>query len=171
MRAKAVSERIDVPLTTLRVWSMTFEDFLSPGARSSISERGTPTQRRYLEEDIQTLTRIKSLLVVGLTYDQVKETLAGKADTEPSALALPASVSQNGHSNGSVAVPVPIDLSELTVLLARSVTLQEETLALMREEQQYRREQVALTHQPEPPQKPLTVFARFLMRLGVKEYV
>ena len=128
VRSKQVCDHLGVPATTLRLWSTTFEEFLSPGAQTSLTEKGTPAQRRYTEDDIALLAKVQELLGIGLTYDAIKESLANKA-TQPALVQLPAVVaSSNGHSNGAVALPGPIDLSEVTELLARSVALYEATL-------------------------------------------
>ena len=124
LRSKQVSEQLGVPATTLRHWANVFSQYLSPAAQAPISERGTPNQRKYDAHDIETLKRIQGFLAIGLTYDAIHEALT---NNPTSAVAIP-TTSQNGHSNGHVALPAPVDLSELTHLLARSVTLQEEIL-------------------------------------------
>lgn len=162
LRSKGACQRLGIPATTLRLWSNTFEDFLSPSARASISEKGTPTQRHYTEADIDLLTQIQSMLSVGLTYDAIREVLQNNPTTEVSLPALASVVSSNGHQNGTLALPDPESLSELTTLLARSVTLQEETavrhermlaiqeetLELLREQQQHQHAVARSTHPP-----------------------
>ena len=131
LRSKQVSEILDVPATTLRHWANTFSEYLSPAAQASVSERGTPNQRKYDEQDIELLRRIQGYLAIGLTYEAIREALN---NNPTSAVAIPTTTSLNGTGH-EVAIPtVQIDVSELTTLLARSVALQEEILIELRRE-------------------------------------
>lgn len=130
MRPKEVAERLRVPATTLRLWSNEFKDYLSPSAQAQVSEKGTALQRRYDDRDVLVFTQVKELLGQDLTYEQVRERLAGEPPTEETALLLAVSVPES-PSNGS-ALATANGYGEVVDLLRRHVALQEETLALLK---------------------------------------
>lgn len=74
-RPKEVTERLGVSSATLRRWSDTFTDFLSPTAGKSITETGGPAQRRYNDQDVIVLATVKRLLDDGNTYEEVARKL------------------------------------------------------------------------------------------------
>jgi DNA-binding transcriptional MerR regulator len=71
-----VARELDISTSTLRRWAKEFHPYLSStAAKPDSTSAGTGTHRRYTEEDVQLLTRVKTLLDQGLTYDQVIERL------------------------------------------------------------------------------------------------
>ena len=54
-RIQVVSEKLQVPKSTIRYWEKEFSDFIQP-------ERTRGGQRRYCEQDIENLHQLKSLL-------------------------------------------------------------------------------------------------------------
>lgn len=139
-RPKQVQEQLGVSSATLRLWSNHFEEHLSPSARSSLTDKGTPTQRRYVDADVHLFARAKTLLDRGLTYDQVKEALAGDLEAIPESptLALAKAPERANPdligANGPLSVTV--DVGDLEPLLRRNNELQEEILELLREQGQ-----------------------------------
>jgi DNA-binding transcriptional MerR regulator len=71
-----VARELDISTSTLRRWAKEFHPYLSStAAKPDSTSAGTGTHRRYTEEDVQLLTRVKAFLDQGLTYDQVIERL------------------------------------------------------------------------------------------------
>ena len=60
---------------TLRRWSDTFTEYLSPSAGRSVSESGGAAQRRYSDDDLAVLSRVKQLLDAGNTYEETARKL------------------------------------------------------------------------------------------------
>jgi len=87
-RPKEVCERLGVSSATLRRWSDTFSEHLSPSAGKSLTATGGSAQRRYTEEDVATLARAKALLDGGNTYEEAVRRL----QDEPQPADLPAVV-------------------------------------------------------------------------------
>lgn len=163
MRPKDVTSQLGISAATLRLWSKHFGDYLSPGARASLTPQGTAAQRRFMEEDLAVFIRAKSLLDLGLTYEVVAEKLATASSTD--LMLLPAPVNQDdGHVNAHVnhdvtESPVAIAnghtespaMREMISLLQRNVELQEQILA-------------AVQYRPEPTP---SLADRLFKRLGV----
>jgi len=55
LRVKQVSEKVDVPVSTIRYWQGQFDEFVRP-------RRTNGGQRRYSEEDVEVLRRIRELV-------------------------------------------------------------------------------------------------------------
>jgi DNA-binding transcriptional MerR regulator len=71
-----VARELDISTSTLRRWAKEFHPYLSQtAAKPDSASSGTASHRRYTDEDVQLLTRVKVLLDQGLTYDQVIERL------------------------------------------------------------------------------------------------
>jgi len=64
--------QLEISPSILRRWSNEFADFLSDSVDQSQGDgTGNRTQRRYSEQDLETLITIKRLLAEGLSYVQV----------------------------------------------------------------------------------------------------
>lgn len=168
VRSKAVCERLGVPATTLRLWSNQFSEFLSPSAQASVTEKGTPAQRRYTDADIALLAKVQELLALGLQYDQIKETLQNKPVPMDASVALTSPhTSHNGLGSIPALIPTQIDLSELTTLLTQSVTLQEQQAELTRK-QIALQEEILTELKRQPVVKEATpLIDRIAKRLGI----
>ena len=70
-----VAKQLDISPASLRRWSDEFTEFLSKGAGAD-KER---SHRRYVDNDIETLTEIKELMNSGMTYEQVRQHLKKSA--------------------------------------------------------------------------------------------
>ncbi|HEM61580.1 MAG TPA: MerR family transcriptional regulator [Chloroflexi bacterium] len=67
-----VARELDISTSTLRRWAKEFHPYLSKLAgRPDSMGGGVGTHRRYTDDDVQLLSRVKVLLDQGLTYDQV----------------------------------------------------------------------------------------------------
>lgn len=74
-----VAQELKISTSTLRRWAKEFHPYLSKRAgRPAITSAGAASHRRYTQEDVQFLTRVKALLDQGLTYDQVIHRLKGE---------------------------------------------------------------------------------------------
>ena len=71
MRPRAVQEQLGISNTTLRRWCAHFQDYLGPTAGAAIGPTGGPAQRRFTDEDLAVLARVKALLADGMTYEEV----------------------------------------------------------------------------------------------------
>jgi DNA-binding transcriptional MerR regulator len=77
-----VARELDISTSTLRRWAKEFHPYLSQAAaKPDSASSGTGTHRRYTQEDVQLLSRVKALLDQGLTYDQVIERLKREGAT------------------------------------------------------------------------------------------
>lgn len=66
-----VARELDISTSTLRRWAKEFHPYLSRMAgRPDSMGGGVGTHRRYTEEDVGLLSRVKVMLEQGLTYDQ-----------------------------------------------------------------------------------------------------
>jgi DNA-binding transcriptional MerR regulator len=75
-----VARELDISTSTLRRWAKEFHPYLSKtAAKPDATDAGVSAHRRYTEEDVHLLTRVKTLLERGLTYDQVVQQLKGRA--------------------------------------------------------------------------------------------
>lgn len=168
VRSKAVCDLLGVPATTLRLWSNEFSDFLSPSAQASVTEKGTAAQRRYTEPDVAILSKVQELLALGMQYDQIREALANKPVPTDALVALTLSVpSHNGQNAVAVPQPDPIDLSELTSLLTRSVSLQEAQQSLTLKQIALQEEILTELRRKPEDGKPTTLAERLAKRLGI----
>ena len=70
LRPADVAQRLNIPASTLRRWSYYFADYLPTHAQEP-NGAATRSHRRYSEEDVRVLTKIKELLGRGLTYEEV----------------------------------------------------------------------------------------------------
>lgn len=68
---QVVAKKLDISPASLRRWSDEFTEFLSKGAGAD-KER---SHRRYVDNDMETLTEIKELMNSGMTYEQVRQHL------------------------------------------------------------------------------------------------
>ncbi len=75
-RPRDVASELGIAPSTLRLWSVQFASELSDAARKAAAGNSAPwAQRRYTEEDVELLRQAKTLLLQGLTYDEVKPRL------------------------------------------------------------------------------------------------
>ncbi len=75
-RPREIASELGIAPSTLRLWSVQFGNELSDPARKASVDNSAPwAQRRYTEEDLEVLLRVKAMLVQGLTYDEVKRRL------------------------------------------------------------------------------------------------
>ena len=72
----AVARELDISTSTLRRWAKEFHPYLSKmAAKPDVTDTGAGAHRRYTRDDVEILTRVKTLLNRGLTYDQVVQRL------------------------------------------------------------------------------------------------
>lgn len=74
-RAGEVSQRLGVPPSTLRLYSVRFAAWLSEGAAAPGGAGGRRGHRSYTEEDVALLARVKALLARGRTVAEVQAAL------------------------------------------------------------------------------------------------
>lgn len=74
-RAGEVSTRLGIPPSTLRLYSVRFARWLSPGAAAPGGAGGRRGHRSYTAEDLAILARVKELLARGRTVAEVEEAL------------------------------------------------------------------------------------------------
>ena len=82
-----LARELDISTSTLRRWAKEFHPYLSKAAaKPDAGSGGVGAHRRYTNEDVHLLTRVKVLLDQGLTYDQVIQRLKseGAVSTEES---------------------------------------------------------------------------------------
>ncbi|MHB8991711.1 MAG: MerR family transcriptional regulator [Chloroflexota bacterium] len=83
-RPQEVADKLGISPSTLRLWSNRFASALSDQARKiAPGGAGTAAQRRYRDEDLETLIKAKELLSQGLTYEETKRRLRQAADPRP----------------------------------------------------------------------------------------
>ncbi len=75
MRAGYVAEQLGVSVQTVRSWSVEFADFLSPGARRTLSATGGQGQRRYVDADLALFEHVKAMLAQGATFEEARRRL------------------------------------------------------------------------------------------------
>jgi DNA-binding transcriptional MerR regulator len=127
-RPGEIQKRLDISASTLRMWSNTFSDYLSPAAQASTTENGGAAQRRFTDADVQVLTTIKSLLAGGMKFDRIAEELATKPweatrEATPEVTSEATSLVPNGQQH----------LPEMLVALSNLPAIQEESLSVLRE--------------------------------------
>lgn len=154
LRPKDITQKLAISPATLRLWSNHFSVHLSPSAQATLTEKGTPAQRRYTEEDLSVFLRAQSLLSLGLTYEEAAAKLAEAPVGAPLAIRTngalaPASESTTEPHNGYLAVP---EVAEMVSLLKRQNELSEEILLSLR----------TIAERPVVP----TPWERLLSRLG-----
>ena len=77
--------QLEISPSILRRWSNEFADFLSDSVGQSQGDgTGNGTQRRYSEQDLETLITIKRLLAEGLSYVQVGKHLEAQRKRQTS---------------------------------------------------------------------------------------
>ena len=138
-RPAELQSRLEISPSTLRHWSNTFTDFLSPSARPSTTENGGPAQRRFTDADLRVLATVKQLLAAGLTYDRIKEqlnepTLELEAPREPAAIAVVNPQRELPEALTALATLSDTQQQALTVL-RELVAVQERQNALLRQQQ------------------------------------
>lgn len=69
---QAMTSELDISPATLRRWSDEFANYLSVEANSAQGRN----HRRYTDNDLAILTLVKQLMNQGMTYEQVRQTLA-----------------------------------------------------------------------------------------------
>ena len=73
---REIASELGIGSSTLRLWSVQFAADLSASARKASGENSTPwAQRRYTEEDLELLLRVKAMLAQGFTYEEAKHRL------------------------------------------------------------------------------------------------
>lgn len=75
------AELLDIGSTTLRRWSASFEEWLSPAAQSSLTGVGGNAPRRYNAQDLALLTAIQQRYRDGYTTPAVQDLLRSGAIT------------------------------------------------------------------------------------------
>lgn len=99
LKPSAAAQRLQMPASTLRVYSTKFASLLSPSASDPpFSSDGKRGSRLYSSTDIAILSRAKELLSKGMTYEQVLQ------DLRISIPGARARVSQPSHPNGAARV-------------------------------------------------------------------
>lgn len=83
LRPKDVIDQLGISAPTLRVWSNTFAEVLSPSAQAARTESGGNAQRRYTRQDLAYFHKAKGCLDSGLTFEQ---TLAALQALDPAEL-------------------------------------------------------------------------------------
>lgn len=155
-RPKEITDTLGISATTLRRWSTTFSDYLSPTAGQSIAESGGSAQRRYTDEDLALLASIQREFAGGRTVEEVQVKLkrgelqpatdvvvnnTKTGETAQRALTEPPVGETEAGRGGSVAVP-GYDAHELAgVLVALNAAFPTLTETL----QQVERSTAALT--------------------------
>lgn len=66
MTIQQVSERLELPKSTIRFWEKEFEGFIQP-------TRSAGGQRRYSEDDLKALSSIHDLKKQGLSLAQIRQ--------------------------------------------------------------------------------------------------
>jgi len=76
LKPAAAAQRLDMPASTLRVYSTRFAELLSEAASSPpVSSDGKPGHRLYTARDLVVLGKGKELVAQGSTYEQALEEL------------------------------------------------------------------------------------------------
>jgi DNA-binding transcriptional MerR regulator len=105
MKPAEAANRLQMPPSTLRVYSTRFSELLSPAASNPpASPDGRAGHRLYTENDIAVLAKAKNLLNRGITYDQALNELREEfpsPDRSPFLLEHGTQIGQSG-SNGNV---------------------------------------------------------------------
>jgi DNA-binding transcriptional MerR regulator len=138
-RPKEVAEQFGVTPATLRLWSTHFEDHLSPAAQRAMTENGGAAQRRYTDDDLRVLSRAKTLLATGFTYEEVKLRLGGIAnegvpgDTGGAADAPLAPAVARDEPTSAIDTTFPEPARLVIAALQESLQAKEETLGSKQE--------------------------------------
>ena len=126
-RPTELATQLGISPATLRLWSKHFAELLSPSAQGATTEQGTPSQRRYTDDDVRLLVTAQRILGEGnTTYEMVKERLK----TEPLAEDLPieetAVVPVSQPDGGSSLAQYVAEQAETNRLLRELVTIERE---------------------------------------------
>lgn len=128
-RPQDVAERLGIAPSTLRLWSQHFANQLSNAARKAPSDGGgAPAQRRYTDDDLKVLSKAKTLLAQGQTYDDVKRKLAGEATKQEAGGTVAAAPQAGG------AVAVFTEESQASLLaMKETLAAKDKTISALRE--------------------------------------
>ncbi|MFQ6014194.1 MAG: MerR family transcriptional regulator [Anaerolineae bacterium] len=74
--ATEVATELNISPSTLRRWSTEFGPYLSKNVNQSSSSSSTKGHRRYNDDDMAVLGKVKEMLADGLTYREVSKRLA-----------------------------------------------------------------------------------------------
>ena len=125
-RPREIASELGIAPSTLRLWSVQFGKELSDPARKASVENSAPwAQRRYTEEDLEILLRVKSMLVQGLTYDEVKRRLHRES--------LPAAAPRREVEGDRVARALPEDAASSLASLNETLKAKDKTIATLKE--------------------------------------
>ena len=171
LRPKDVCAHLGVSTATLRRWSDTFAEQLSPSAARSVNAKGGSTQRRYTDQDVVVLTQAKQLLAEGKTYEEASLALQDSSGTTDSAIAIQMITEPLVSDSASVVAIYETALAskdQTITALQQTVAIQEQLVASLREQ---------LTSQASMPNTPPTLLTWWMRidkffggrMLGVKE--
>ncbi|MGE5619978.1 MAG: MerR family transcriptional regulator [Sphingomonadaceae bacterium] len=128
-RPQDIAAKLGIAPSTLRLWSARFAGQLSDAARKSPNGLAMPAaQRRYTDDDLEVLLKVKSLLGQGHTYQEVEHRLR----------ALPPPTS----GRPSVDAPLPAEASHETstseyTQLQEALKARDKTIAALKESLQF----------------------------------
>ena len=108
-RPAEAAEKLGLPASTLRVYSVRFGELLSEGASEPPpTSEGKPGMRLYTAQDLGVLRRAKDLLGRGMTYDravsELRESLPGARLRAKSPVA-----EETGRAAGAGVSPVQVE--------------------------------------------------------------
>lgn len=127
-RPQQLCALLSIAPTTLRLWTVEFSGFLSPGATGSVNGVGQHTHRRFLESDVTTLRRVRVLLSRGLSYNDARDCLTSdpkgtaEADHEPTS-AISTLLKGDGGISTELVVRQLADALVAEVVLAKEAEL------------------------------------------------
>jgi len=125
-RPGEVASQLGIAGSTLRLWSVRFAEELSEQAsKASAESSGQWAQRRYTEEDLELLSKVKSLLAQGLTYQEVKRQL--RASSRPPTTAPPR------RPDAARPDPLPDGLEIRMAALQEEIRAKDKTIAALKE--------------------------------------
>lgn len=143
------AELLDVAPATLRRWNVQFGELLS----EPVSQSRRPG-RRYSESDIAVLSQVGALLRSGLTYDEVRERIAGELAAEAASLAVGRGADSAHDARPAVGDTVLVLEHEATAELERALHASQQQIEQLREEvQRLERENQMLQARPGPARR------------------